>query len=48
MSGEKDGQIDRFHRILLAAARALTNITAVDWDLKVKNKKCHVGLIKNY
>ena len=47
MSGEKDGQI-LFHRILLAAARALTNITAVDWDLKVKNKKCHVGLIKNY
>ena len=22
--------------------------TAVDWHLKVKNKKCNVGLIKNY
>ena len=24
------------------------NTTAVDWHLKVKNKKCYVGLIKNY
>ena len=37
-----------FHRILPTTARGLTSTTAVDWDLKVKNKKCNVGLIKNY
>ena len=26
----------------------LTSTTAVDWHLKAKNKKCNVGLIKNY
>ena len=47
MSGGKDGQT-LFHRIFPATARGLTNTTAVDWHLKVKNKKCDVGLIKNY
>ena len=28
-----------FHRILPTTARGLTSTTAVDWDLKVKNKK---------
>ena len=31
-----------------ANARGLTSTTAVDWHLKVKNKKCNVGLMKNY
>ena len=26
----------------------LTSTTAVDWHLKVKDKKCDVGLTKNY
>ena len=47
MSGGKDGQT-LFHRIFPATARGLTSTTAVDWHLKVKNKKCDVGLIKNY
>ena len=47
MAGEKDGQT-LFHRILPATARGLTSTTAVDWHLKVKNKKRDVGLIKNY
>ena len=47
MSGGKDGQT-LFHRILPATARGLTSTTAVDWHLKAKNKKCNVGLIKNY
>ena len=49
MSGGKNGQT-LFHRILPAAARELTSTstTAVDWHLKAKNKKCNVGLIKNY
>ena len=47
MSGGKDGQT-LFHRIFPATARALTGTAAVDWHLKVKNKKCDVGLIKNY
>ena len=47
MLGEKDGQT-LFHRILPATARGLTSTTAVDWHLKVKNKKRDVGLIKNY
>ena len=45
MSGGKDGQT-LLHKILPATARGLT--TAVDWHLKAKNKKCNVGLIKNY
>ena len=47
MAGEKDGQT-LFHRILPATARGLASTTAVDWHLKVKNKKRDVGLIKNY
>ena len=47
MSGGKDGQ-NLFHRILPATARVLTSTTAVDWHLKVKDKKCDVGLTKNY
>ena len=47
MSGGKDGQT-LFHRILPATTRGLTSTTAVDWHLKVKNKKCDVGLIENY
>ena len=47
MSGGKDEQT-LFHRILPATARGLTSTTAVDWHLKVKNKKRDVGLIKNY
>ena len=45
MSGGKDGQT-LFHRILPATARGLKSTTAVDWQLKVKNKKCDTGLIK--
>ena len=45
MSGGKDGRT-LFHRILPTTARVLTSATAVDWHLKVKNKKCNVGLIK--
>ena len=37
-----------FKRILPATARRVTSTTAVDWHLKVKNKKCDVGLIENY
>ena len=48
MAGGKDGQT-LFHRILPPTARRLiTSTTAVDWHLKVKNKKSDVGLIKNY
>ena len=47
MSGGKDGRT-LFHRILPATARRLTSTTAVDWRLKAKNKKCNVGLTKNY
>ena len=48
MTGGKDGQT-LFHRILPPTARRLiTSTTAVDWHLKVKNKKSDVGLIKNY
>ena len=47
MSGGKDGPT-LFHRILLATARELTSTSAVDWHLKVKNKKGNVGPIKNY
>ena len=46
-TGGKDGQT-LFHRILPATARGLKSTTAVDWHLRVKNKKCDVGLIKNY
>ena len=45
MPGGKDGET-LFHRILPATARGLTSTTAVDWHLKVKNKKCSVGLTK--
>ena len=47
MSGGKDGQT-LFLRILPTTARGLTSTTALDWHLKAKNKKCNVGLIKNY
>ena len=47
MSGGKDGQT-LFHRILPATARGLTSTTAVDWHLKVENKKCNISLIKSY
>ena len=47
MSGGKDGQT-LFHRILPATAREITSTTAVEWHLKVKDKKCDVGLTKNY
>ena len=47
MPGRKDRQTP-FHRILPATARGLTSTTAVDWHLKVKDKKCDVGLIKHY
>ena len=47
MAAGKDGQT-LFHRILPATARGLTSTAAVDWHLKIKNKKCGVGLIKNY
>ena len=47
MSGGKDGQT-LFHRIFPATAGGLKSTTAVDWHLKVKNRKCNVGLIKNY
>ena len=47
MSGGKDRQT-LIHRILPVTARGLTSTTAVDWHLKVKDKKCDVGLIKNY
>ena len=47
MSGGKDGQT-LFHRIPPATARGPTSTTVVYWHLKVKNKMCNVGLIKNY
>ena len=47
MSGGNDEQT-LFHRIFSATARGLTITTAVDWHLKVKNKKCDVGLVKTY
>ena len=47
MSGGKDGQT-LFHRIVPATVRGLTSTTGVDWHLKAKNKKCNIGLIKNY
>ena len=47
MSGGKNGQT-LFLRILPTTARGLTSTTALDWHLKAKNKKCNVGLIKNY
>ena len=47
MSGQKDGQT-LFHRVLPATAKRLTSTTAVDWHFKAQNKKCNVGLIKNY
>ena len=47
MSGGKDRQT-LFHRILPATSRGLKSTTAVDWDVKVKDRKCDVCLIKNY
>ena len=47
MSAGKDGQT-LFHRIFPANARSLKSTTAVDWHLKVKDKKWDVGLTKNY
>ena len=47
MSGGKDGQT-LFHSILPATARVLTSTTAVDWHLKVKDKKSNVSLTKNH
>ena len=47
MSGGKDGQT-LFLKILSTTARGLTSATPLDWYLKAKNKKCNVGLIKNY
>ena len=47
MSGGKNGQT-LFHRIFPATVGGLTSTTAVDWHVKVKNKKCDVGLMKNY
>ena len=35
-----------FH--LLLPGGKLTSTTAVDWYLKVKNRKCDVGLTKNH
>ena len=47
MSGGKDGRT-LFLRIVPATARGLTSTTAVDWHLKVKNKKRDVGVTKDY
>ena len=49
MSGGKDRQ-SQFYRILPATARWLISTTAVkyNWHLKVKDKKCDIGPIKNY
>ena len=43
----KNGQT-LFHRTLLASARGPSRTTAVDWQLKVKDIDCDVGLTKNY
>ena len=37
-----------FHRILPATAKGLTSTTAVEWNLKAKDKKCDAGLTKYY
>ena len=47
MSGAKDEQT-LFHRILTATTMGLTNKTAVNWHLKVKDTEYNVGLTKNY
>ena len=47
MARWKDGQT-LFDRILSATVRGLKSTTAVDWQLRVKSKKCDIGLIKNY
>ena len=46
-TGWKDGQT-LFHGTLPGTTRGLTNITAVDWHLKVKDIEYDVGLTKNY
>ena len=47
MSGAKDEQT-LFHRILTATTMGLTNKTAVNWHLKVKDTEYNVGLTKYY
>ena len=47
MPGGKDWQT-LFHRVLPATTRELTTTTTIDWHLNVKDKKCDLGLIKNY
>ena len=47
MSRGKNSQT-LFHRIIPGTARGLTSTTPVDWHLKVKDKKCDVGVTKNY
>ena len=47
MSGAKDEQT-LFHRILTATIMGLTNKTALNWHLKVKDTEYNVGLTKNY
>ena len=42
-----DGQT-LFHRMLLATDRGLTNTTAVDWQLTVKDIEYDVNLTKTY
>ena len=45
----REGWTEPFQRILLITAGGKTSTTAVDWHLKVKNKKHDVvGLTKNY
>ena len=43
----KDGQT-LFQGILLVTAEGLKGTTAIDWHLKVKDKKYNVGLTKIY
>ena len=47
MSGGMDRQT-LFHWILPATTGGLTNATPVDCHLNIKDKKCDVGLSKNY
>ena len=44
MSGGKDRQT-LFHWTLPVTTKGLTSTTPVDWHLKVKDKKCNVGLL---
>ena len=50
MSGWNDGQT-LFDRILPATTSwliSMASTTAVDWHLKMKDKKCDLGLTKNH